>query len=354
MRPHRSAAAAGRAAPRWAIALALGTVYVVWGSTYAGIRIALGAFPPLLLGGIRFLTAGALLFLFALVARYPRPSRRQVRQSGLVGFLLLCLGNGGVVWAEQHVASGLAAVIIATVPLWMIGIDALHPRGERLTAGVFLAFLLGLAGVGLLMAGGIALGRGMPFWIGVACLLGASLSWAAGSIYGRYAEKPSSYAFYTAMEMLAGGAALTLAGTLRGEWGRMDLAAVVGPPLWGELYLIVFGSLVAFSAYVWLLRAAPPTLVGTYAYVNPVVAILLGILLFGESLDAWTAAGSAVILTSVVATQLVRARRPPPPEPSTSGHPARDGGRGSGVSDRAAAGIEERGWRVPAGVPQKG
>jgi drug/metabolite transporter (DMT)-like permease len=297
----------------------------VWGSTYAGIRVALGAFPPMLLGAIRFLTAGGLLLLFALLARHPAPSRRQIRQSAVVGVLLLALGNGGVVWAEQHVATGLAAVIIATVPLWMIVIDAAHSRGERLTAKVLASVLLGLAGVGLLMAGGIALGRGAGFWIGVGCLLVAALSWAGGSIYGRYAENPSSYAMYTAMEMLAGGAALMVGGTVRSEWALLDWSKVAGPPLWGELYLIFFGSLLAFTAYVWLLRAAPPALVGTYAYVNPVVAILLGILLFDESLDVWTVAGSAVILASVVLTQVSRARRPPAPPAPDAAMSGRDG-----------------------------
>lgn len=299
----------GRSAAAWAVALCLGIVYIVWGSTYAAILIALGGFPPFLLGGIRFLTAGTLLFLFALAARHPLPSRTQLRDAALIGLLLLCVGNGGVVWAEQHVATGLAAVIIATVPLWMIGIDAVHPRGEPLTAKVFASFVLGLAGVAVLMAGGVALGRGSGFWLGVAALLGASFAWALGSIYARHAAKPTSYAVYTALEMLAGGAALTLLATARGEWARLDSARILGPPLWGELYLVFFGSILAFSAYVWLLRAAPPTLVGTYAYVNPVVAILLGIVLFGESLDGWMLAGSAVILMSVVLSQLVRVRR---------------------------------------------
>jgi drug/metabolite transporter (DMT)-like permease len=281
------------------VAVALAIVYVVWGSTYAAIRVALDALPPLLLAGTRFLTAGALLLAFALAAGYPRPSGRQLRRASLVGVLLLTCGNGGVTWAEQHVATGLTAVLIATVPLWMVAIDALHPRGERLSAGVVSSFLLGLLGVGLLMAGGIAIGRGREFWLGVAVLLGAAFSWALGSIYDRHAEKPSSYAFHTAIEMLAGGAVLTLLGTLRGEWLRIDPAALIGPPLWGQLYLVFFGSLLAFSAYVWLLRAAPPALVGTYAYVNPVVAIGLGALVLHESITWAIGLGAAIVLVSV-------------------------------------------------------
>jgi drug/metabolite transporter (DMT)-like permease len=298
-----------RHASRWAVAIALATVYLVWGSTYAAIRVALDGLPPLLLGGTRFLAAGLLLMLFALAAGYPRPGRRQVRDASFAGVLLLACGNGGVVWAEQHVATGLAAIIIATAPLWIVGLDALHPRGERLTSGVVLSFLLGLAGVALLMAGGIVLGQDRGFWLGVAALLFAAFAWALGSIYARHAEPPVSYAWYTAIEMLAGGAVLTLAGTWRGDWSSVDPRALLGPPLWGQLYLVFFGSLLAFSAYVWLLRAAPPALVATYAYVNPVVAIALGILLFGESLDGWTVAGSVVILISVVLAQLARQRK---------------------------------------------
>lgn len=307
-----------RSSRRWAVALALGIVYVVWGSTYAAIRVALEGFPPFLLGAARFLTAGTLLFLFALAAGHPLPSRSQFKGAAIVGVLLLCLGNGGVVWSEQHVASGLAAVIVATVPLWMVGLDALHPRGERVATAVVLSSALGLSGVGLLMAGGLVLGRGAGFWLGILALLGASFSWALGSIYARHAEKPTSYAVYTAVEMLAGGAALTLVASARGEWARVDPAAILGAPLWANLYLVLFGSLVAFSAYVWLLRAAPPALVGTYAYVNPVVALLLGILLFDESFDRWTLAGSGLVLVSVLLTQLARVRRtgrPPAPAP---------------------------------------
>jgi drug/metabolite transporter (DMT)-like permease len=311
-----------RAAPRWAVALALGIVYLVWGSTYAAIRVALDGFPPFLLGGTRFLAAGALLLLIALAARRPLPSRRQAKQAAAVGLVLLVVGNGGVVWAEQYVASGLAAVVIATVPLWMVGLDAAHPRGERLTAGVVLSMLLGLAGVGMLMTGGIALGRGTRFWIGVGCLVAASAAWALGSIYARHAEKPVSFATYTAVEMIAAGAALMLLASLRGEWSLVDPGRLVGPPLWANLYLVVFGSLVAFSAYVWLLRAAPPALVGTYAYVNPAVALLLGVFFLGESFDGWTLAGSLVILASVVLTQVARLRgagRIPSPAPECGG-----------------------------------
>jgi drug/metabolite transporter (DMT)-like permease len=318
-----------------AVAAALAVVYLVWGSTYAAIRVALDGFPPFFLGGTRFLTAGVLALAFAAATGQARLSRRQVLQASIVGVLLLACGNGGVVWSEQYVATGLAAVLIATVPLWMVGIDALHPRGERLTAGVLLSFLLGLAGVGLLMGGGIAIGQGRDFWLGVAALLGAAIAWAAGSIYGRHAEKPGSFAAYTAIEMLAGGAALVVMATLHGEWAGFRPAALVGAPLWAQIYLIVFGSLLAFSAYVWLLRAAPPALVGTYAYVNPIVAIALGILLFDESLDRWTLAGSAVILASVVLAQLARLRNSsggPIPEPARAPAHQPDGRRAGAVT----------------------
>ena len=319
--------------PRWQVALALAAVYVVWGSTYAAIRVALGGFPPFLLGGTRFLVAGSLVLGYALAARHPLPTRRQVVGAAVVGVLLLTVGNGGVVWAEQYVDSGLAAILIATVPLWLVGFDALHERGERLRPAVLVSSIIGLAGVGLLMAGGLVLDRGPGFWAGVAALLGAAAAWAFGSIVGRYADKPSSFATYTGIEMLAGGLALTAVGTAFGEWARMDLDRIVGAPLWANLYLVFVGSLVGFSAYVWLLRSAPPAVVGTYAYVNPVVAVLLGVLLLGERLDAWSVAGSVVILLSVVLTQVSRTRRtgkPPAPAPECArpnGDPLRTAGR---------------------------
>jgi drug/metabolite transporter (DMT)-like permease len=242
--------------------------------------------------------------------------------------LLLTVGHGGVVWAEQFVDSGLAAILIATVPLWLVGFDALHERGEPLSPAVVASSVIGLAGVALLMAGGFVLDRGPGFWAGVAALLGAAAAWAFGSIFGRYADKPSSFAIYTGIEMLAGGLALTAVGSAFGEWSRMDPARLAGAPLWANVYLVLVGSLVGFSAYVWLLRSASPAVVGTYAYVNPVVAVLLGVLFLGERLDAWMIAGSAVILLSVVLTQLSRTRRtqrPPAPAPEC----ARPNGSGS-------------------------
>lgn len=308
----------GTRPPRWQLALALATVYVVWGSTYGAIRVALEVFPPFLLGATRFLVAGALVLGYAIAARHPLPTRRQVVAAAVVGVLLLTAGNGGVIWAEQFVDSGLAAILIATVPLWLVGVDALHERGEPLRPAVVVSSMIGLAGVSVLMAGGLVLDRGPGFWAGVAALLLAAVAWAFGSIVGRYADKPSSFAVYTGIEMLAGGVAFTALATLFGEWDRLDGGRLAGAPLWAMLYLVFVGSIVGFSAYVWLLRSASPSVVGTYAYVNPVVAVLLGVLFLGERLDAWTIAGSAVILLSVVLTQLSRTRRgegPPAPAP---------------------------------------
>jgi drug/metabolite transporter (DMT)-like permease len=294
---------------KWAVVLSLGIVYVVWGSTYAGIMIALEGFPPFVLGATRFLAAGALLLAFSMAVGQPRLSRAQLKRAAVIGVLLLCGGNGGVVWAEQYVSSGLAAVIVATVPLWMVVLDALHPRGERLTLGLVLSMLLGLAGVGLLMAGGIVLGRGSGFWLGVASLLAASFSWALGSIYAARAEKPASYVSYAAVQMIAGGLALAFLAAGRSEWADVALRELLWRPLLAQLYLIFFGSILAFSAYTWLLKSATPALVGTYAYVNPVVAVLLGVVFLDESFDWWMAAGTVLILASVVLIQVTRGRR---------------------------------------------
>lgn len=319
----------------WTTAAALGIVYVVWGSTYAAIRIGLGGFPPFLLGAFRFVTAGTLLLLLTRIAGRGFPSRREVRDAAITGVLLLFVGNGGVVWSEQYVASGLAAVIVATVPLWMVLLDALFPGGERVSAAAMASSAVGLLGVGILMAGGIVLGRGTEFWLGVGALLLGSFGWALGSIYGRHAARPASPAAATAVQMIAGGAALALLATTRGEWSQLEWARVRGAPLLANAYLVVFGSLVAFSAYVWLLRAAPPVLVGTYAYVNPVVAVILGFLLFGERLDAWAMAGTAVILLSVVLVQAFRRRATPAPAPAHAPPPARSAEQAQPLGCRA-------------------
>ena len=299
-------------ASRAQVWLALTAVYVIWGSTYLGIWYAIQTLPPFLMAAARFLTAGALMYAWAR-PRATRPTPANWRATAIVGMLLLGGGNGGVVWAEQHVPSGVAALLVATLSLWMVLLEWLT-GGPRPTLRAVLGLLIGFAGLALLVGPGEGLG-GAVDPIGAGVLMLASLLWAIGSVYSRGAPMPKSPLLGTGMEMLAGGALLLVFGTIAGEWARLDLAAVSRESWLGLTYLIGFGSMVGYTAYVWLLRHAPLSLVSTYAYVNPVVAVLLGWLIAGEPLTARTLLAAAIIVGSVVvittAPRAPRARRDP-------------------------------------------
>lgn len=285
--------------PRWKLLSAFAVVYVVWGSTYLAIRFAIETLPPFLMAAGRFLVAGGLMWLWAKRRGAGRPTRRQVAAAAVVGLLLLMGGNGGVVWAELRIDSGLAALLVAMVPLWVVTLEWLRPGGRRPRLPLVLGVAGGLAGIVLLVGPAeLAGAERVDLW-GAGAVVVASLLWSIGSLYAARADLPASPRQATAIEMLVGGAGLVLVGVVTGEPGRLDLAAV-SPLSWAALaYLVVFGSLLAFSAYVWLLRVAPPSKVATYAYVNPVVALVLGWALAGEELTARTLIAAAVILASV-------------------------------------------------------
>ncbi len=289
---------------------AFAAVYLIWGSTYLAIRFAIESLPPLSMAGVRFAVAGALLLLWARLRGVARPTARQVRDSAVVGALLLLGGNGAVVWAEQWVASGLVALLVATVPLWMVLLDWLWAGSVRPTAGVWFGVAWGLVGVALLVSGESLGGVGGRTLAGSFVVLGGSFSWAAGSIYARSARLPAAPRLATALQMLWGGAFLLAAGGLSGEWSAWDPAATTARSALALAYLVVFGSLVAFAAYVWLLQVSTPARVATYAYVNPVVALLLGWAFAGEPLTLRTLGAAAVILSAVVLLNLA-GRRPP-------------------------------------------
>jgi drug/metabolite transporter (DMT)-like permease len=276
---------------------ALATVYVVWGSTYLAIRFALESWPPFLLGGVRFFLAGLILFGAARVKYRERLTAAHWKSTALVGVLLLFGGNGSVVYAQQTVPSGTAALIVSTVPIWMVLLNWLAFSGPRPTRITIMALVLGFSGVVLLLEIPI-LGVHIP-WTGL-LLVAASLSWALGSVYARRATMPSSPLLATAMEMLAGGIALIIASGLHGEWSGFNVADVTFRSGAALIYLFVFGSIVAFTAYIWLLQNASLALVSTYAYVNPVVALILGSWLAGETLKTSAWAGAALVLAAVV------------------------------------------------------
>lgn len=282
----------------WTSLIAL---YIVWGSTYLAIRFAVQTIPPFLMAGTRFLISALILYIWRRAAGDPAPTRRQWRSAIIIGLLLLLGGNGLVSWAEQHVASGIAALVIASIPLWMVLVDALRPSGVRPDWKVMLGLLIGFGGIALLVSGsnGAASAQGTN-WLGIGVLLVAAFLWSIGSIYTRSADMPESSLMGTAAEMFAGTVGLFLTATLTGEWGQLSLAAVSLQSLLGLIYLIIFGSLVGFVSYGWLLRNAPVSLVSTYAYVNPVVAIFLGAWLGSEKLTPAIVLSALIIIGSVV------------------------------------------------------
>ena len=280
--------------------LSFAAVYIVWGSTYFAIRVGIESFPPFLLAGFRHITMGLLLFPFALAKTRQWPSFANWRTAGVSGFLLLFVGNGGVSWAEQTVPSGIAALLVATVSLWLVIAEWLRPGGTRPVGRVVLGILIGFAGMLLLVGPGSWGGGQRVDLLGAGVLVFASLAWACGSLYGKHGEMPASLVMGVALQCLVGGATLLLAGLFTGEFHVMHFAAVSWRSWLALCYLIVFGSGIGFSAYVYVLHHSTPARVGTYAFVNPVIALLLGWLFAGETLALRTFLAAAVILTSVI------------------------------------------------------
>jgi drug/metabolite transporter (DMT)-like permease len=280
------------------VAIALATVYVLWGSTYLAMRLAIATIPPFTMAAVRHFTAGAILYTFARLRGAPRPRAAHWRSTAIIGALLLLLGNGGVVWAEQRVSSGMAALLICSEPMWIVVFAWLRRDGRRPSPLVVAGLLVGLAGLALLVRPGLG-GGGAVDPLGVVAVLIASISWAAGSLYVQRATLPSSPLLATSMQMLCGGLLLFATGALTGEPARFALSRVSTSSILAVLYLIVFGSLIGFTAYTWLLRSASPVLVSTYAYVNPVVAVFLGWALASEPVTPGMLLGAAVILGGV-------------------------------------------------------
>jgi drug/metabolite transporter (DMT)-like permease len=286
-------------------------VYLCWGSTYLAIRFAVETMPPYLMVGARFLVAGGVLYAWRRLAGDAPPQRIHWRSAAIVGLFLMLGGNGSVTWAEQYIVSGVAALLVGSAPLWMVLIDALRPGGTRPNWQTALGVLAGFSGIVILVGPADLLNGELSFHAGgVMALLLAAFFWAIGSLYSRNAPLPESPLLGAGMEMLAGGVALTLVGSLAGEWGRLDLAAISARSWWGLFYLIIFGSLVGFAAYLWLLRVAPTPLVATYAYVNPLIAILMGNLLAREPLTGRLLLAALVIVGAVALINAGRARKP--------------------------------------------
>lgn len=283
------------------------SVYIAWGSTYLAIRFAVETIPPFLMASIRFLIAGSVLYIWRRLAGDKPPARLHWRSAAVIGGLLLLGGNGLVSWAEQRVVSGIAALLVGSAPLWMILVDTLRPHKSRQRPGwvTYLGVLLGFGGILLLVGPSELTGlKGDVDPLGFGVLTVAAFLWALGSLYSREADLPDSPLLGTSMEMLCGGAGLMVLGTLTGQWGQLHLAAVSARSLVGLAYLITFGSLIGFGSYTWLLRNAPTSLVSTYAYVNPIVAVFIGNILDNEPLTPRILLATAIIIGAVVVVTL--------------------------------------------------
>lgn len=320
-------------APGWLVWTALWIVYIVWGSTYLAIRVAVETLPPVLSGGVRFLIAGAVVYLFLLVKNGPehvKLTARELRASAVVGGLLLMGGNGLVTIAETSVPSNLAALLIAAVPLWVVVIRSI--ARERVRAGTIGGVVVGFVGVAVLvMPGNRPDGANLA---GMLLLILAAGLWAVGSFLATRLPLHKDPFVSTAAQMLTGGAIMVATGLLRGEGSGIRAEDFSAESLWALAYLVVAGSLLAFTAYVWLLQNAPLSKVSTYAYVNPVVAILLGWLILGEEITAITLIGAGVIVSSVayIVRRESTARQAAPEAPVVRPRSAGDVGAETGAA----------------------
>jgi drug/metabolite transporter (DMT)-like permease len=283
------------------VAFALATVYLVWGSTYLAIRITDRTMPPLLMSSARFLIAGAALYMFASRGR-ARPTLRQWGAAAIVGAGLLLIGNGGVAWAETRLQSGLAALIVAIIPLWVALMDRAF-FGRRLSPAAIAGLIVGFAGVALLVRPG-----GGGDVLAMLVLVGATSAWAAGSLYARGAALPESPLLSASMQMLSASVFLGIAGLATGETSGIHADSFSTKPVIAFVYLVLVGSLIAFSAYAWLLKNVRISIVSTYAFVNPVVAVALGTVFLNEKIGWSTLAAGAAIVVAVV---LIVTARPP-------------------------------------------
>src|SRR6266849_5018252 len=282
------------------VLMAFAAVYVVWGSTYLAIRIGIESFPPLILAGLRHITVGLFLYPVLRGKTGIRPTPANWRTAVVTGALLLFVGNGGVSWAEQTVPSGVAALLVATVSLWLVIVDWLRPGGVKPVPRVAMGLLMGFAGLALLVGPAHLGGSERVDPRGAAVLVVASLAWAIGSLYSKHGGMPSSPMLGVAMQSFAGGVILLIAGLLAGEFSGLHLGTISLRSWLALGYLIVFGSGIGFSAYIYILHKSTAARVGTYAFVNPVVALFLGRLIVGETITLRTVVAAAVILTAVI------------------------------------------------------
>jgi drug/metabolite transporter (DMT)-like permease len=276
-----------------------------WGTTYVAIRIAVASYPPFFMAGVRFVVAGSVLFAFLALRGYALPGKRELADAAIVGFALLAVANGLVARSEQWIPSSLAALVVATLPFWMVGIEAVLPRGERITARKVLGILTGFAGLLFLLSPDLKETVDPAYIEGIFGLLLASFSWASGSIYSKYRGAKTNPLMAAALQMILGGLVLLLLGMAFGEHRNLaydprGLAAVV--------YLIIFGSIVGYVCFVYALDKLPSSTVSMYAYINPIIAVILGKVILNERMDWTVIVGTGVILSGVLLVQTSRSR----------------------------------------------
>ncbi len=289
--------------------LAFSIIYFVWGSTFLAIRVGVREVPPLLLASMRFFIAGVVLFAWLRLKGTPSPSRREWVAASLLAVCIFVLDYGLLFWAEQRVPSGIAAVMLATIPVFMSLSEILFLRTQRLTVRLVLALLVGMGGVAVLVSRSASFGEAPIDGAGAVALVVAAMSWSIASTLTRKLPLPASKAMSSGAQMLAGGILLALAAAIFGEFHGFHIQAVSRGAWFALAYLIVAGSIVGFTAYVWLIHHESPTKVGTYAYVNPVVAVIVGYFLGGETVGPRTLLGTLLVLVSVVLITTTRAKK---------------------------------------------
>ncbi len=296
----------------WQVLLAFAIIYFVWGSTFLAIRVGVREVPPFLLAGMRFLVAGVVLYGWMRARGTPSPTLREWRAASLLAFLIFVLDYGLLFWAEKRVPSGIAAVMMATIPAFMTISEILILRTQRLTARLAIALMVGLGGVGVLVSHAMSFGEAPINTAGACALVVAAMSWSVAAALTRKLPLPAAKVMSSGSQMLAGGVLLTVTAALLGEFRGFHVQAVSREAWLALLYLIVAGSIVGFTAYVWLIHHESPTKVGTYAYVNPVVAVLVGYFLGGETIGARTIFGTLLVLVSVIVITTTPAKKAEP------------------------------------------
>lgn len=295
------------------VIIAFATVYIVWGSTYFFIKMAVDGFPPLLLGALRFLTAGILLLTWCKIKGEQIFIKRNIIHAAVTGFLLLVIGNGAVIWVEQTLPSAMVAIMVSSAPIWFVLFDKQNWRVNFKNTSTIIGLVIGFAGVVLLFSeqirGLFDSSTGLSKLPGMLLLLIGAMSWASGSLYSKYNNTQGSASVNTAWQMLAAGLIFLPSSFLTHEVQNLQWQNIPTHSWLALLYLVIFGSIAAFSAYVWLLQVRPATQVSTYAYVNPVIAVILGVLFARESITLLQVGGLVIILGSVLLINLSKYRK---------------------------------------------